>query len=233
MSGMLPPSHGIRPSTSSGSFRSGGFVPPSTSSNAASRPGFVHTTLTLDAALAQANGDTRAALDAVITERNMLSSQNAQLWKLIEKQRVGYAGVMKELDRVRAERDKAVNKLDGTDGGAARSTSAKLRPSPSAPATSSSGGQLRSYSVEESSSSGGTLGRPRPPPRQQSDQSHGGMSSSAICVYFLNFLCRVLTEFHPHSDRSARPLAPELVVFALFRPTLSLRRLEWQWWQCC
>ncbi|KAG8882576.1 hypothetical protein FRB97_008085 [Tulasnella sp. 331] len=180
MSGSLPPSHSIRPSTSSGSFRSGGLVPTTTSTNAASRPGFVHTTLTLDAALAQANGDPRAALDAAITERNVLSSQNAQLWKLVEKQRVGYAGVMKELDRVRAERDKAVNKLDGTDGVAGRSSSAKLRPSPSAPATSSySSGQLRSYSVEESSNSGTSLARPRLPTRQQSDQIHGATGPRA------------------------------------------------------
>ncbi|KAG9014360.1 hypothetical protein FRB94_012766 [Tulasnella sp. JGI-2019a] len=176
MSGMLPPSQSIRPSTSSGSFRSAGLGPPATSNNSTSRPGFVHNTLTLDAALAQGNGDARTALDAVITERNMLSSQNAQLWKLIEKQRVGYAGVMKELDRVRAERDKAVSKLDGVDGGG-KPSSAKLRPSPSAPATSGYSSQLRSFSVEEGA--GGSLGRPRPPPRQQSDHTHGAQRASS------------------------------------------------------
>ena len=46
-----------------------------------------------------------AALDDAVQERNMLSSQNAQLWKLIEKQRTGYAQLMKEIERVRGERD--------------------------------------------------------------------------------------------------------------------------------
>ncbi|KAJ3984147.1 hypothetical protein F5890DRAFT_1518874 [Lentinula detonsa] len=46
-----------------------------------------------------------AALDQAVSERNVLSSQNSQLWKLIEKQRSGYNQIMKELERVRNERD--------------------------------------------------------------------------------------------------------------------------------
>jgi hypothetical protein len=46
-----------------------------------------------------------AALDQALGERNLLSSQNQQLWKLIEKQRSGYNQIMKELERVRGERD--------------------------------------------------------------------------------------------------------------------------------
>ena len=46
-----------------------------------------------------------AALDQVISERNVLSSQNSQLWKLVEKQRSGYSQILKELERVRSERD--------------------------------------------------------------------------------------------------------------------------------
>ena len=46
-----------------------------------------------------------AALDHVISERNVLSSQNSQLWKLVEKQRSGYSQILKELERVRSERD--------------------------------------------------------------------------------------------------------------------------------
>jgi RalA-binding protein 1 len=46
-----------------------------------------------------------AALDQVISERNTLSSQNSQLWKLVEKQRSGYSQILKELERVRSERD--------------------------------------------------------------------------------------------------------------------------------
>lgn len=46
-----------------------------------------------------------AALEVAVSERNTLSGQNAQLWKLIEKQRTGYAQLMKEIERVRGERD--------------------------------------------------------------------------------------------------------------------------------
>lgn len=46
-----------------------------------------------------------AALEAAIADRNTLSAQNAQLWKLIERQRTGYAQLMKEIERVRGERD--------------------------------------------------------------------------------------------------------------------------------
>ncbi|KAF9648889.1 RhoGAP-domain-containing protein [Thelephora ganbajun] len=46
-----------------------------------------------------------AALERVISERNVLSSQNSQLWKLVEKQRSGYGQILKELERVRSERD--------------------------------------------------------------------------------------------------------------------------------
>ncbi|KAH7105815.1 RhoGAP-domain-containing protein [Auriculariales sp. MPI-PUGE-AT-0066] len=68
--------------------------------------------LTLEAALAGAGGDHAAALDAALAERNMLSSQNAQLWKLIEKQRASYANAVKDLERIRGERDKALVRLD-------------------------------------------------------------------------------------------------------------------------
>ncbi|THH32396.1 hypothetical protein EUX98_g1815 [Antrodiella citrinella] len=46
-----------------------------------------------------------AALEAVAADRNTLAAQNAQLWKLIEKQRTGYSQLMKEIERVRGERD--------------------------------------------------------------------------------------------------------------------------------
>ncbi|TEB36476.1 hypothetical protein FA13DRAFT_1600267, partial [Coprinellus micaceus] len=46
-----------------------------------------------------------AALDQVVNERNTLSSQNAQLWKLVEKQRAGYNTILKEFERIRGERD--------------------------------------------------------------------------------------------------------------------------------
>lgn len=43
-----------------------------------------------------------------------MSGQNAQLWKLIEKQRTGYSHLMKELERVRGERDAFRVRLQST-----------------------------------------------------------------------------------------------------------------------
>ncbi|KAF8141651.1 hypothetical protein EV363DRAFT_1578860 [Boletus edulis] len=64
--------------------------------------------ISLDALLAQhasAPNPTLAALDQALSERNIFSTQNTQLWKLIEKQRSGYNHVIKELERMRSERD--------------------------------------------------------------------------------------------------------------------------------
>ncbi|KAI0047253.1 RhoGAP-domain-containing protein [Auriscalpium vulgare] len=52
-----------------------------------------------------------AALDQLIPERNTLSSQNAQLWKVIEKSRAAYIEAQKNLDRVRSERDAYKSRL--------------------------------------------------------------------------------------------------------------------------
>jgi len=92
----------IRPQTSSSTSS----IPTSASTTSLSNP----TTgpITLEALLAQHAGapnPSRAALDQALSERNVFSSQNTQLWKLIEKQRSGYSQVLKELERVRAERD--------------------------------------------------------------------------------------------------------------------------------
>ncbi|KAJ7257866.1 hypothetical protein B0H12DRAFT_1282145 [Mycena haematopus] len=76
--------------------------------------------LTLDALLnthAAAQDPKLAALDQAVSERNVLSSQNTQLWKLIEKQRTGYNQILKELERVRGERDGFKTKLSALVGG--------------------------------------------------------------------------------------------------------------------
>ncbi|KAH0582658.1 hypothetical protein H2248_010578 [Termitomyces sp. 'cryptogamus'] len=57
-----------------------------------------------------------AALEQAVNDRNVLSSQNAQLWKLIEKQRAGYNQILKELERIRSERDGLKVKLSGLGG---------------------------------------------------------------------------------------------------------------------
>lgn len=75
-----------------------------TNSQTASSP------ITIDSALKSANGDPLTALDMVLAERNMLSTQNASLWKLVEKQKSLFNSAQKELDKVKAERDKALAK---------------------------------------------------------------------------------------------------------------------------
>lgn len=89
---------------------------PSASSSTTSLPGASNTNslvsatgaLTLEMILEQnasSNDPKLSALEQALNERNTLSSQNAQLWKLIEKQRSGYNHILKELERVRGERD--------------------------------------------------------------------------------------------------------------------------------
>ncbi|KIJ55385.1 hypothetical protein M422DRAFT_23982 [Sphaerobolus stellatus SS14] len=84
----------------------------SRSANLMASPSRQHSmgTLTLEAALSSVDGDVNLALENVLAERNMLSSQNTQLWKLIEKQRAVHGGALKELERVRAERDRLLGK---------------------------------------------------------------------------------------------------------------------------
>ncbi|KAJ2915458.1 hypothetical protein MD484_g4960, partial [Candolleomyces efflorescens] len=89
--------------------------------------------ITVDAVLRQhaaAPDPKAAALDHVVAERNTLSSQNSQLWKLIEKQRAGYNQILKELERIRSERDSYKAKLAAISGGAPgeKSSSSSSRP---------------------------------------------------------------------------------------------------------
>lgn len=66
--------------------------------------------VSMQAALASVNGDPLVALETILGERNTLSSQNSQLWKIIEKQRGMYNSLHKELDRVKADRDRLQSK---------------------------------------------------------------------------------------------------------------------------
>ncbi|KAF7964909.1 hypothetical protein HWV62_1755, partial [Athelia sp. TMB] len=74
-----------------------------------------------------------AALDQALSERNQLSAQNTQLWKLIEKQRTAYNQVLKDLERVRGERDTLKGRLGlnkekdrGLKGSSSNSTMASV-----------------------------------------------------------------------------------------------------------
>ncbi|KAI8604218.1 hypothetical protein EDD21DRAFT_301120, partial [Dissophora ornata] len=46
-----------------------------------------------------------AALQQVTTERNSLRSQNDQLWKIIEKQRIIIQNLQKDITKISSERD--------------------------------------------------------------------------------------------------------------------------------
>jgi RalA-binding protein 1 len=54
---------------------------------------------------------THAALEQAVQERNALSAQNSQLWKLIERQRAAYNTLLKDIDRIRGDRDSYKSKL--------------------------------------------------------------------------------------------------------------------------
>jgi len=80
----------------------------STSSLPAHGPVIPNQSITLDSLLttySNAPSPPLAALQQVLNERNAFSAQNSQLWKLIEKQRSGYNQILKELERVRSERE--------------------------------------------------------------------------------------------------------------------------------
>ena len=87
---------------------------------------------------AAAPDPTSAALETAVTDRNVLAAQNTQLWKLVEKQRTGYNQILKELERIRGERDVYKNRLITLNGGQSttsdkrhRTTTAKSVPPPS------------------------------------------------------------------------------------------------------
>ncbi|THU88684.1 RhoGAP-domain-containing protein [Dendrothele bispora CBS 962.96] len=98
-----------------------------------------------------------AALEQALSERNVLSSQNSQLWKLVEKQRAGYNQILKELERVRNERDsyKARLAADSTHGIAAPDKRGDPRP-------------LRQVSGSSSSPAPGSV----PPSKQPLNRYH-------------------------------------------------------------
>jgi hypothetical protein len=90
--------------------------PNSTSSPAASRALGAGGTLTVESALTQAKGSHEDALAQVVSERNQFHTQNALLWKHVEKVKDTAAGFKKDLDRIRAERDRALDRLSSLTG---------------------------------------------------------------------------------------------------------------------
>lgn len=110
------PAASLRQSSSSAASASFAHVPPSTSPSGQSSP----QTITVESLLSQhvsSPDPTKSALVQLVADRNVLQSQNTQLWKLIEKQRTGYNQILKELERIRSERDSYKSKLSTLTGG--------------------------------------------------------------------------------------------------------------------
>ena len=166
-----PPSQRTTPSASTNSTPSASNVKPTTAPISLS---------SLLAAHASAPHPHAAALDQALSERNQLSSQNSQLWKLIEKQRSGYNQMLKELERVRAERDSLRSRV----GGPSKAREKTLKGSVSNSAMSGS-----SSSVASTAASSGTT-ETRPPPARHHSDNIGKSTLSMIveCFFFLALL---------------------------------------------
>ncbi|KIY52893.1 RhoGAP-domain-containing protein, partial [Fistulina hepatica ATCC 64428] len=91
-------------------------MPSSSTVNGVSDSQNLVTLESLLAANANSQDPTLAALEQAINERNLLSSQNSQLWKLVEKQRSAYNKMVDELKRVRQEREQYRNKITALTG---------------------------------------------------------------------------------------------------------------------
>ncbi|KIJ62055.1 hypothetical protein HYDPIDRAFT_95330 [Hydnomerulius pinastri MD-312] len=172
----------LRPhaSASTTSLAASTSIPPAT--NPTTQP------ITLEALLTQHAGapnPTLAALDQALSERNVFSTQNTQLWKLIEKQRSGYNQVLKELERIRAERDVYKGRLQAAGlsiepGKKEKEKSKALRTSASNAAISTTAmngstdpraGMVRHQS-DTSASNYRSDDRPVTPPQLDSNASH-------------------------------------------------------------
>ncbi|KAG8684297.1 hypothetical protein FRC09_015479, partial [Ceratobasidium sp. 395] len=80
----------------------------SVSSTSSNSPANQSSQKTLEQVLTMASspGDLHSALVALLDERNNVVQQNAQLWRIIEKQKASLATASKDLERIRAERER-------------------------------------------------------------------------------------------------------------------------------
>ncbi len=62
--------------------------------------------VTVGSALAMTNGSHQIALENMVSERNALRNENGLLWKHLEKAKSTAMVFKKDLDRIRAERDR-------------------------------------------------------------------------------------------------------------------------------
>ncbi|KDR67937.1 hypothetical protein GALMADRAFT_257428 [Galerina marginata CBS 339.88] len=129
-------------------------------------------TITVDGVLKQfssAPDPKAAALDQVVSDRNVLSAQNTQLWKLIEKQRTGYNQILKELERIRGERDSYKSRLAAINGTVANGALEKRHKTTSERGSRPSLDTIASYT---SNSSVATTYTRQPAIRHHSDENH-------------------------------------------------------------
>ncbi|KAI0060921.1 RhoGAP-domain-containing protein [Artomyces pyxidatus] len=149
---------------------------PSASSSSMTTSHPSSTPLTVESLLSahqNASDPRAAALEAAVSERNRLSAENAQLWKVIEKSRTAYIETQKNLDRVRAERDAYKGRLqtlgENTDAVAKsyRDRERALKPS------SSSSGMRQGDKLSASASPSTSRARPT---RHHSDDTPSSSS---------------------------------------------------------
>lgn len=151
--------------------------PPPLSSTASSQ---ASQQLSLEAVLsahAEAADPVMSALEQSISDRNLLASQNTQLWKLIEKSRGLYTESQKNLERVRLERDAyktTLSKLGENPDAIARDHRAREKQLRTSPSNNGIRQGSDGYPHSSSSSSG-----PSRPTRHQSADT-GTLSLSYV-----------------------------------------------------
>ena len=146
-----------------------------------------------------------AALESAVSDRNTLSGQNSQLWKLIEKQRAGYTQLMKELERVRGERDAYKSRLQSVG----ENTDALLKVHRERERREGREGSLRSATshthLRNSESGGGSNGvhDPRQNVHRMQSEDIGAFDSALIVVTTadLRFLSCLALRIHQRSNR--------------------------------
>ena len=157
-------------------------LPPSFSTPSATNP-TTHP-ISIDALLAQhanAPNPPLAALDQALSERNIFSTQNTQLWKLIEKQRSGYNQVLKELERMRTERDAYKTRLQAAGFSVELAKKDRDKPKSLRPSTSNAAMSI----VSEN----GSLDPRAPMVRHVSDTS--GLYSPSLQSHTIGLLLRI------------------------------------------
>ncbi len=120
----------------------------------------------------------RAALEAILAERNSLSAQNSQLWNHLKRQRANYASAVKDVVRLRSERDVLRGKLNGLDNveGPSPVNGRKLRTTVSSVAMSSTNGTGSGKETQDHGRTGSSKSSSNPRAsmtRHQSDDTPG------------------------------------------------------------